>query len=106
MTTLALKYLRFADARHLIQDKYDVHTKECEILRVITTESLKGKPLRVRTLLDMSNIASPATIHKAMKSLIEKDLLKVNEDRVDGRIKYLAPTARAMKVFTEIGKRM
>ena len=106
MSTLALKYLRFADVRHNIQDKYDVHTKECQILRVITNESLKGKPLRVRARLDMYIIASPATIHKAMKSLIEKGLLKVTEDKADGRIKYLAPTARAMKVFTEIGKRM
>lgn len=106
MTTLALKYLKFADAHQKIRSQYNVQSKECQILRAISNEYLRGTPLKVRNLLDMSNIASPATLHKTMKILIDKELLKVNEDKVDGRIKYLVPTARAIKIFTEIGKRM
>ena len=41
-----------------------------------------------------------------MKSLILKDLLKVEANKTDGRIKYLAPTSRAIKLLSEIGKQM
>jgi DNA-binding MarR family transcriptional regulator len=106
MTPLAMKYLKFADIRQKIQTNYDVQSKECQILRVTTQAHLKGSPFKVRDLLDISIIASPATIHKAMKLLISKDLLKIEADKTDGRIKYLAPTTRAIKLLTEIGRQM
>ena len=103
---MALKYLKFSDARQKIWGKYDVQSKERQILRLVAQAFFRDTPLKVSNLLDMSHIASPATIHKAMKLLISKDLLKVKEDKVDGRIKYLAPTNRAIKLFAEIGKEM
>lgn len=106
MSSLAIKYLKFADFRHSIQNKYDVQSYEQQILRVITQNNFQGTPLRVRNLLDMTCIASPATIHKAMKLLISKGFLKVEMDKTDGRIKYLVPTPRTIKLFTEIGKAM
>ena len=106
MTAIALKYLKFADVRQKMQSKYDVHSLECQILRVITQAHLQESPLKVQNLLDMSDIASPATIHNAMKSLITKGLLKIIECQKDGRIKYPAPTPRAIKLFTDIGNQM
>ena len=101
-----MKYLKFSDIRQKIQSKYDVHSKECQILRVITQAHLKGSPFKVRDLLDTSTIASPATIHKAMKSLISKGLIKIEVNKDDARIKYLAPTSLAIKILTEIGRQM
>ena len=41
-----------------------------------------------------------------MKTLIFKGLVKLIADELDGRVKYLEPTPRAIKVFNEIGKEM
>jgi len=106
MSTLALKYLQFAEKRQQIRSKYNVHSRECEILRVIAQNHLLKSSLKVRNLLDMSHIASPATIHKIMKSLIAKDLIKISEDKNDGRVKYLIPTNSAIRVFADIGQMM
>ena len=46
------------------------------------------------------------TLHKVMKTLIFKGLVKLIADELDGRVKYLEPTPRAIKVFNEIGKEM
>ena len=105
MTTFALRYLQFDDSYQDVKNKYDVKSTEFQILRVIAKASLRESlPIKVRNLLDMSSIASPATIHKAMKSLIAKGLLKVISDKFDARIKYLAPTPRAIRLFNELGE--
>ncbi len=106
MSEFALRYLKFAEVHQNIQSKYDVQSKDCQILRLVTKHYLEKKPLKVRELIYSSTIASPATIHKSMKSLIAKGLIKVDEDDSDARIKYLGPTPRAMKIFMEIGKQM
>jgi DNA-binding MarR family transcriptional regulator len=106
MTTLAIKYLQFADVGEKIQASYNLSSKECKILRVITRAHLQNSSLRVQSLLSMSDIASPATIHKAIKSLVSKGLLKINHSDTDARIKLLSPTSRALKLYDELGRRM
>jgi DNA-binding MarR family transcriptional regulator len=107
MVTHVLKYLSFSDDHLQIQKKYDVIDKEWQILCEITKANIyEASPINVRSLIDKSEIASPATIHKAMKSLISKGLIKTVSDEFDGRIKYLEPTSHAIKLFNEIGKKM
>jgi DNA-binding MarR family transcriptional regulator len=107
MDAYALKYLDFFEAHLQIQKKYDVVDKEWSTLCIITKAYIcNDLPVRVSTLIDKSAIASPATIHKIMKTLIFKGLVKLIADEFDGRVKYLEPTSRAIKVFNEIGKEM
>ena len=107
MVAYVLKYLNFSDNHLQIQKKYGVIDKEWQILCEITKANIcNTPPINVRTLIDKSEIASPATIHRAMKTLISKDLIRTVADEFDGRIKYLEPTSRAIKLFNEIGKKM
>ena len=106
MSTLAIKFLDFDEKRQFLQNKLTVKDKECKILRLVTRAYFQSNPLKVRMLIDMSSIASPATIHKSMKSLIAKGLIVTKEDKQDARIKYLVPTNRAIKLYSEIGKQM
>jgi len=106
MTALAMKYLQFAEVREKIQATYDLSPNECKILRVITRAHLQNSSLRVQSLLIMNHVASPATIHKTIKSLISKGLLKINHSDTDARIKLLSPTSRAVKLWDELGKKM
>ena len=106
MFALTWKFLNFANKKEKIHAKYGVNEKKCKILRVVTQSHLQNTPIRVRELIDMSQIASPATIHKIMKSLIAQKWLELKEDATDKRVKYLAPTALAFKFCKEIGKQM
>jgi DNA-binding MarR family transcriptional regulator len=106
MTTFELKYLDFLNAREKIMSRYDIQLKECAILRVISRAYLHGDLIKVRTLIDRATIASPATIHKIMKILISKGMVTVNGCKEDGRIKFVIPTAKALKFYRELGKNM
>ena len=106
MVALVNKFLNFANKKEKIHAKYDVDEKKCKILRVITRAHLENTPMKVRELIDMSQIASPATIHKMMKCLIAQKLLTLNDDPADKRIKYLAPTPLTFKMYKEVGKEM
>lgn len=52
-----------------------------------------GSTLRVGEILDIRDIASPATIHAALKKLVAKDLVQIivtNQNRI--KLIELAPT--------------
>lgn len=106
MTQLALRYLNFAHSNEKIHAKYQVELKENQILRMVAKSYLEDVPVRVQDLIDLRIIASPATIHASMKRLISKGMIGVKECKKDGRIKYLYPTAKALKLFGEIAQLM
>lgn len=106
MSTLALKFLDFALRKEQIESKYKINAGQCKVLSVATRAHLVGSPLKVRDLLNMQSIASPATIHKVMKSLIDLKLLRAVPDRDDARIRHLAPTPAALRLYQEIGSQM
>ncbi len=106
MVPLAKKYIEFARFVEDIKFKHALNSKELDILLVIAASTLDDKKLKVRQLLDMEYIASPATIHKCMKILISKELICVNSCEKDARIKYLSATNKGMKFLKEIGRKM
>ena len=107
MNVYAMKYLNFSEIHLQFQENYGVFGNEWRILRFITkTYICDNTPLRVQNLIVKSEIASPATIHRIMKTLISKDLVKLVTDECDGRVKYIEPTSLAIKLFNEIGRRM
>ncbi len=99
-----LAYLDFVDRRDAMRNKCNLSAKECLVLRIITRQFLKKDPLRVKQLLDMSFIASPATIHGIIKKLVAKKVIHLLQDKVDGRVKYLAPSTKAVNLLAELGK--
>ena len=106
MTQLALKYLNFAHSNEKIHAKYKVELKESQILRMVAKAYLENVPIRVQDLIDLRIIASPATIHASMKRLISKGMIGVKECKKDGRVKYLYPTTKSLKLYCEIAQLM
>jgi len=100
------KYLDFADALDQLRSDHSINPTEWRALRTITKPYLRGHPMKTIDLMGMSEIASPATIHKIIKNLIAKDLLSIKQDAPDGRIKFLIPTLLALKIFRGLGKKM
>lgn len=75
-----------------------------ENLLVIIGFAFQNKtPLLVGELLSQSEIASQATIHGRLAMLHDKQLIKWQAD-IDGRKKYVIPTAKAGTYFSKIGE--
>lgn len=99
-----IAYLDFVDRRDSLRNQFDLSIKECLVLRIITRKYLNQETFRVNQLLEMEFIASPATIHGIMKKLAVKKAIKLVQDKTDGRVKYIVPTAKSMNLLAELGK--
>lgn len=106
MSVLAKKYIEFAKHIEDVKFKHALDSKELDILLVIAAATLEGDKPKVKELLEMDHIASPATIHKSMKLLISKGLLSIHPCEKDARIKYLYATKKGVNFLQEIGKKM
>jgi DNA-binding MarR family transcriptional regulator len=53
-------------------------------------------------LLNYSEIGSPATLHKNLKSLVDLQLVDIITDKIDFRMKLVSPTRRAMDKLKEL----
>lgn len=106
MSALAKKYIEFAKFVGDVQFKHALNAHEWDILLLISSATLDDVKIKVKELLEMGDIASPATIHKSMKILIDKELLGINHCKNDARVKYLFTTKKGMKFLQDIGKRM
>lgn len=96
------EYLDFINARDRINQKYNVDLKSCILLRAVMQAYTVDKPVTVSDVIMLKHIASPVTLHTGIKELINKKLIATKSDPKDGRIKYLVPTARALKLYREL----
>lgn len=100
------KYLVFAEELDRVRAKNKLNPKVWRALRVIAKCHLNDQPIRTVDLMQMAEIASPATIHKIIQYLIDQEMVAIQSDYRDGRIKYLTPTPRALKIFRELAQKM
>jgi DNA-binding MarR family transcriptional regulator len=103
-TKAVIAYLDFVDKGDLLRVKHELTAKECLVLRVVMRHYINKETLRVRQLIDMDLIASPATIHGVIKKLVAKKMLILEADTVDGRVKFLVPSNEAIDLLSKLGK--
>jgi len=104
-----LAYVRFLELIQTIEGRgalseMDLDAKK--LLEVIVVSDSKGKTLTVTDTMQMSHIASPATIHRKLETLRQLGFIAneyVGENR---RTKYLEPTPAATKYFEQVGSVM
>jgi DNA-binding MarR family transcriptional regulator len=106
LVAFALKYLNFSDIYEKIKKKYHLDSRQCQILGFATQRYLNQNPVKVLEVIQLNEIASPATLHKIIQELVDAKLLKLQINQKDNRIKFLVPTPNAIKLLGEIGKQM
>jgi hypothetical protein len=74
---------------------------EIKILNEIFFAHEQKKPLRVSDILVLKNIASPATLHAALKKLVTKNLIHYRTVS-DSRVKYLELSKLAIKRYADL----
>lgn len=100
--TACFEYLGFINARDQINHRYGIDTKSCALLRTVVQAFVDNRSITVSNVIMMRHIASPVTLHQGIKHLINKKLITTKSDPKDGRIKYLVPSSKAIKLYREL----
>lgn len=101
-------YLRFLSLVHAIDSAPVSGLDETakHLLQLIVLRHAQGNSLTVTEAMAMSKVASPATIHRKLTTLLDAGLVvQVFEGR-NRRTKYLTPTEAADAYFVELGEVM
>ncbi len=102
-------YLRFLNLVNAIDGVSAVATVDTTALRLldeIAVAHSKGEPMTVTKAMLLSNIASPATLHRKMDDLREANLIDQIFEGTNRRTKYLVPTKSAEQYFTSLGEKL
>jgi len=97
-----LCFLDYLDSLDPINLDMKLDSIEEQLLNHITLKTSQGKKLLVGDLISLSEIGSQATLHGRIKSLVETGFVKLNEDRADGRRRFVIPTAKALKHYEQL----
>ena len=102
-------YLRFLQLARVIQalpDGMEMDANEKALLQAVVLRWYEEQPMTVREAIALADLGSPATLHKRITRLRQKDLLKTFNQPDDKRAKYLIPTDKTMTLFGDFGKNM
>ncbi len=97
-------YFKYLSALAANNHKYQLTNDERLLLDVVATALDQQRVIYVKDLISLKHIASQATLHKALSSLIDKNLIKLIADKQDGRLKTVHLTKLANKRYDELGK--
>lgn len=92
-------YLKFLSATEKISSQFSDHEKQ--VLKEIFMRG-SDDPFRVQEIIDMRTIASQATLHKTLTTLVKDGYLTLKPSKEDGRVKYIMMTKKASKLLEQI----
>jgi DNA-binding MarR family transcriptional regulator len=102
-------YLRFLQLAKVIQalpDGMEMDANEKALLQAVVLRWYENQPMTVREAIALADLGSPATLHKRITRLREKDMLSTLNLEGDRRAKFLIPTQRTLDYFSHLGQSM
>ena len=97
-------YFKFLNKLSESNRKCNLSNDERLLLDVVATSIHAGKVMYVKDLITLNQIASQATLHKALSSLVDKKLLELKITKEDGRLKEVHLTKLANKRYEDLSK--
>ena len=101
-----LQYLEFMDKVHKINEGLELSHHEVRLLELVAKAQHQDQTLFVGDLISHRHIASQATLHGVVKSLVRKKLITAKTHQSDGRTKAVFLTASSRKRFEELQRSM
>jgi hypothetical protein len=101
-----LRFLQLARAVEALPDGQSMDANESALLEAVVLRWHAGQPMTVREAISLSDLGSPATLHKRITRLRQKALLSAHSEQGDRRAKYLVPTQQALDYFHHLGQTM
>jgi DNA-binding MarR family transcriptional regulator len=105
----AAAYLRFLQLAKVIQalpDGMEMDANEKALLQAVVLRWYENQPMTVREAIALADLGSPATLHKRITRLREKEMLSTLNLEGDRRAKFLIPTQRTLDYFSHLGQSM
>lgn len=102
-----LPYLRFLNLAKALEDmpKFpSLDAVESGLLNACSIAWYQGRKLATMEALEAMPEISQRTKHSRLKILTNKGMIKVETDEYDARVKYVVPTALALKYYETLGK--
>jgi DNA topoisomerase IA len=100
--TAYIRFLNLLDTFDRINPGKKLDSTEEKLLNKITLTASEGEELLVGDLISLAELGSQATLHGRIKNLVVMGYIKLNEDKSDGRKKFVTPTAKALKHYEQL----
>ena len=103
---LASAYLRFLQLARVVQalpEGMEMDANERALLEAVMLRWHENSPMTVREAIGLNQLGSPATLHKRITRLREKEMLSTFNQEGDRRAKFLVPTERTLAHFSQLG---
>jgi DNA-binding MarR family transcriptional regulator len=100
-------YIRFINLTHALISEWegtDIDLLSLRLLEAIAIAHSEGNALTVTDAMALNAIASPATMHRKLTSLLDAKLIEQVFEGKNRRTKYLVPTVQASNYFEQLGK--
>ena len=97
-----LRFLQLARAVQALPEGEEMDANELALLEAVVLRWHEDKPMTVREAIGLERLGSPATLHKRITRLREKDMLATLNLEGDRRAKYLTPTKRSLAYFDHL----
>jgi len=100
------RFLQLAKSIHQLPETPQIDANEKALLEEIALRWFENRTMTVREAISLEVLGSPATLHKRITRLRQKDLLTAFNQTEDKRAKYLIPTEKTIALFGIFGKKM
>lgn len=101
-----LRFLQLARAVETLPSNPLMDANEVALLEAVVLKWHEGQAMTVREAINLAELGSPATLHKRVTRLRQKELLTTYSEPGDRRAKFLLPTGKAMEYFAHLGRSM
>lgn len=102
-------YVRFLHAMHSIdvdRQLQGIDLMGLKLLEMLAVASENKAPMNVGQAMSAEWIASPATLHRKIRNLIDAGYVSSDFVGKNRRTRYLVPTEKANAFFSEMGNSM
>ncbi len=97
-----LKFLRLVNTVRQLPSYPEMDGTEVQLLNVLAQEWHTGNKISVVQAMGMLPDVSPSSVHRRLKTLRTKGLISLEEDALDGRIKYVVGTRLFTKYLAKL----
>ena len=101
-----MRFLQLAKSIQQLPDAPQLDANEKALLEEVALRWFDNRAMTVREAIGLAQLGSPATLHKRITRLRQKDMLMTFNQPEDKRAKYLIPTEKTIAMFGDFGKKM
>jgi len=104
--TTFIRFLNCLESIDRITMGEELDNKEKQLLNYISLRVAQGNQLLVGDLIVLKEYGSQSTLHGRIKNLATKGYIKLTEDQIDGRKKFVTPTSKTNQYYQMLSKHM